>query len=318
MTKTYNLYIEKSNTIYPSSKEVEDANLAQNFALGVYEDNKDEIPDGWKLIKEESSINGFHGEAYEKDGKVIIAFRGTEKTKLNDWWADSQMVRRKVPNQAKSALNFYYEVEKLCKDKGINKKDIMITGHSLGGSNGEIVGSVTGIKTITFNSYGVKDIAKKYIAINLDDVDCVTNYGNAKDLVFRSKMDNHIGKTYVIDKNRIHNFIRPKKFHSIEDMGDTREGVLYRPQTKKSESGIKNKDPNRIIVMEDLMEHVRNKDTHFNDDDLKYLSQQRDRGNVMWQKDVDRKVSSGEVYVHAYTRGDGTHVRDYYRSRPSH
>ena len=224
---------------------------------------------------------------------------------------------KQVPEQAKSALDFYYKVEKYCKEKGIDKKDIMITGHSLGGSCSEIVGPVTGIKTITFNSYGVKDIAKKYIAINLDDVDCVTNYGNAKDLVFRSKMDNHIGKTYVIDKNRIHNFIKPKKFHSIEDMGEVREGVLYRPQTKKSKGSIENKDPNRIIVMENLMKKVSNKNTHFNDEDLKYLSQQRDRGNVMWQRDIDRKVSSGDVYVSSYTKSDGTHVRAYYRSRPN-
>ena len=33
--------------------------------------------------------------------------------------------------------------------------------------------------------------------------------------------------------------------------------------------------------------------------------------------ELNRASSSGDVYVHSYTRSDGTHVTDYYRSRPS-
>lgn len=34
--------------------------------------------------------------------------------------------------------------------------------------------------------------------------------------------------------------------------------------------------------------------------------------------ELKRAISGGDVYVHSYTRSDGTHVTDYYRSRPSH
>ena len=33
--------------------------------------------------------------------------------------------------------------------------------------------------------------------------------------------------------------------------------------------------------------------------------------------ELKRASSGGEVYVHSYTRGDGTHVTDYYRSYPN-
>ena len=166
MTKTYNLYIQKSDIKRPSSQEVEEAKFVQKFAIGVYDGNKGEIPSGWKLVKQVDLDNGFHGEAYETDGKVIIAFRGTDK--LNDVDDDIVMgLFKQVPAQAKSALDFYYEVEKYCREKGIDKSNIIITGHSLGGSNGEIVGPIAGVKTITFNAYGVKDITKRTVRSNV-------------------------------------------------------------------------------------------------------------------------------------------------------
>ena len=106
MSKTYNLYIQKSNIQYPSSEEIKNAELAKKFAIGVYPFNKKNIPQGWNIINQTSKPNGFHGEAYEKDGKIIISFRGTEFYQPQDWVADSQMIRKKIPNQAKSALNF--------------------------------------------------------------------------------------------------------------------------------------------------------------------------------------------------------------------
>ena len=36
MTKTYNLYIQKSDIKRPSSQEIEEAKLVQKFAISVY------------------------------------------------------------------------------------------------------------------------------------------------------------------------------------------------------------------------------------------------------------------------------------------
>ena len=33
--------------------------------------------------------------------------------------------------------------------------------------------------------------------------------------------------------------------------------------------------------------------------------------------ELNRASSGGDVYVNEYTKSDGTHVRDHYRSRPS-
>ncbi len=311
MSNTYKLYIQKSNIQRPSSQEVEDAKLTQNFAIGVYNGNKSKIPDGWKLIKEESLSNGFHAEAYEKDGKVIIAFRGTELTNLNDLWADSQMVRRKVPDQAKSALDFYYEIEKYCKEKDIDKSNITITGHSLGGSCGEIVGPIVGVKTITFNAYGVKDIAKKYNALKLNNIDYVTNYGNVNDAIFYSRMHNNVGKTYIID-NDITNKNPSLKYHFIENMGDVEDAELY-DMSRHHKFEKESMHPNRVLVVEEVMK--RGNSDH-NDAFSHYFLEQARKGYTMWKREIEKKVSGGEVYVHSYTRSDGTHVTDYYRRYP--
>ena len=48
MSKTYNLYIQKSNIQRPSSQEVEEAKLAQKFAIGVYDDSREFLLKDWK------------------------------------------------------------------------------------------------------------------------------------------------------------------------------------------------------------------------------------------------------------------------------
>ena len=310
MSKTYNLYIQKSDIKRPSSQEVEEAKLAQKFAIGVYDGNEGEIPSGWKLVKQVDLDNGFHGEAYEKDGKVIIAFRGTNNPK--DWDDDIAMWFKQVPAQAKSALDFYYEVEKYCKENGIDKSNITITGHSLGGSSGEIVGSIAGVKTITFNAYGVKDIAEKYNALNLNNINYVTNYGNVNDRTFYTSMHNHVGKTYVLDNFTENDSPKIKKYHKAEYLVNLEDAELY-DMSRHHKFEKESMHPDRVLVVEEVMKR-ENKD--HNDAFFHYFLQQAKRGYTMWEREIDKKVSGGDVYVHSYTRDDGTHVSDYYRSYP--
>jgi predicted esterase YcpF (UPF0227 family) len=222
------------------------------------------------------------------------------------------MGRRKVPNQAKSALNFYYEVEKYTREKGIDKSNITITGHSLGGSLGEIVGPTVGIKTVTFNAYGVKDIAEKYNALNLNNINYVTNYGNVNDRTFYTRMHNHVGKTYVLDNFIENDSPKINKYHKAEYLINLKDAELYdihRHHKFEKES----MHPDRVLVVEDV---IRNSINHHNAF-AHYFLQQAKRGYTMWEREIDKKVSGGDVYVHSYTRGDGTHVTDYYRSYPN-
>ena len=313
MTKTYNLYIQKSDIQRPSSQEVEDAKLAQKFAIGVYDDSREFLPKDWKFIGEYSNDNGFHGEAYEKDGKVIITFRGTQWQSLNDWKADKQMIQKEIPKQANSALKFYYQVEKYCLAHGIDKSNITITGHSLGGSNGEFVGPTVGVKAITFNAYGIKDIAERNMILKGGNENYVTNYGDVNDATFYTKMHNHVGKTYVLDNDKENRILRPRKYHFAQTMPNLEDAELYdihRHHKFEKES----MHPDRVLVVEEVMRR-RNKEQ--NDAFSHYFLQQAKRGYTMWEREIDKKVSGGEVYVHSYTRGDGTHVTDYYRSYPN-
>ncbi len=311
MAQTYKLHAEINVQKPPVNNEIEQDKLAQKFAIGVYNESREFLPKDWKLISEYSNNdNGFHGEAYEKDGKIIIAFRGTNDRKdLFD--SDIQMLRRQIPNQTDSALHLYYQVEKYCKKHNIDKSNIKITGHSLGGSLGEIVGSTVKVKTVTFNAYGVKDIAEKYRVLKGGDESYVKNYGDVNDAVFYSRMHNHVGKTYVLDndKDNKHPSLKYHKAQTIPNLEDAEPYDIHKHHKFEKES--MNKD--RVLVVEE----VRNrKNKEHNDAFSKYFRQQAQKGYTMWKNDINKKVSGGEVYVHSYTRDDGTHVTDYYRSSP--
>lgn len=325
MTQLYKLHVEKNVKREQLNDEIEQVNdekeqindeieqdkLAQKFAIGVYDESREYLPKDWKLISEYSNNdNGFHGEAYEKDGKVIVAFRGTE-IPSKDLWADIQMARKEIPKQANSALTFYYKVEKYCTTHEINKSNITITGHSLGGSLGEFVGPTVKVKTVTFNAYGVKDIATKNMILKDENENYVKNYGNVNDVIFYSKMHNHVGKTYVLDndKDNKHPSLKYHKAQTIPNLEDAEPYDIHKHHKFEKES--MNKD--RVLVVEE----VRNrKNKEHNDAFSKYFRQQAQKGYTMWENDINKKVSGGEVYVHSYTRDDGTHVTDYYRSSP--
>jgi len=132
--------------------------------------------------------NGFYAEVFYKDGQIAIVYRGSNDVK--DWLGsdlamgvDIQLV------QKVDAQNFYEKIKK----EYPNQK-IILTGHSLGGSLAQIVGSETGAQTVTFNAYGTRGI--KY---NAKYIDNITNYGNAHDLVYMSNLDNQVGNAYVLN-----------------------------------------------------------------------------------------------------------------------
>lgn len=262
---------------------------------------------------------GFSAEVFEVDGKIVIAYRGTDDTK--DRIADLKMGFFGETKQHKQALDYYKRVvNNYCKDENGNiTKEIVLTGHSLGGSLAQYVAYINDEKAVTFCAYGMKNRLKKeeYNELKmLNAENNIKNYGNNRDPIFMSNVKNHIGQTLVIKDE--HKFYKDgiESRHSLKNIGDLKDAKPYNPQVHKLIGKYPNKNPNRIIVMEDLMENIIKKESHFDDYDFMYLSQQNHRGNVMWKREADSKVSSGEVYVSAYTRGDGTHVTDYYRSYP--
>jgi hypothetical protein len=123
-------------------------------------------------------------------------------------------------------------------------KDITIIGHSLGGTVAQAVGAETGVITVTFNTYG----AGKAIT-DPQNTNNITNYGNAKDPIFMSNINNQIGKTYVITDSESNNGViisgnRTQKDynldnHYIDNMGDISKSIEYNKDIATGDNVLK-------------------------------------------------------------------------------
>ena len=314
MTQLFCLSTEKNVCKKHLDEEmIKNDKLLQKFAIGVYKNRRYELPLDWKCILTSNSNEswGFHAEAYEKNGKIILVYRGTNDI-MDIGGADRQMFLRQVPDQAKKALNFYYEVERYCKKYGIDPENITITGHSLGGSLAQIIAKITNRKAVTFNAYGIRDIAERFGLLKSYYPPKIRNYGNANDWTFASRLHLQIGDTYVIDTNKYDTELYPLKYHFIETMGDIAEAEPY-DRRKHHKNISENMDSNRVLVVEEVIDRKNKKD-----DDVfsYYFLNQVKKGMFMWERDIEKNIRSGKVYVHEYTKQDGTYVREYYRRWP--
>lgn len=187
-------------------------NEMKALSQGVYKGNEKSIPKDWIKVSEYNKRSGFHGEAFYKNGKVVIAMRGTDEF-VNDFIKEDirHLAKKKLPNQYVDAQKFYEKVRKDFPDQ-----EIIFTGHSLGGSLAQLMSNKTGHEAVTFNAYGVADLLQ----------------GNINDTVFNTNIDNQLGNTYMISNdNKNANYITsyagennsgkyPKKYHFTETMGD--------------------------------------------------------------------------------------------------
>jgi Ca2+-binding RTX toxin-like protein len=198
------------------------------FVENAYSNNLsvDTKLNGWDIIKTNYGINGFQAIALGQDNnddglydEVIIVYRGTDSF-LDLAVDDFRIVLQNIPIQAIGAINFYKETIKNIK---VNPNaNVTLTGHSLGGGLAQIVGSIYGIETLTFNAPGMKkqleelgyDTSLSYNYINNYIImnDYVGNYGE------------HIGNEYYYEPIPIkdntfldtHNGILPQYGFNIE------------------------------------------------------------------------------------------------------
>ena len=203
------------------------------LSQAVYGNNLGKTINGWECIDAQSYENGYYVEAYKKGNQIIMVSRGTEPSSKKDLLNDLEMGVDKLPNQLNSAKEFYSKI----KEKYGKDNDIIFTGHSLGGSISQTLGSETGNETVTFSAYGVQDSYSP----NLKYRENITNYGKEKDGVFMSNIDKQIGKTvildsknnkseYVTNSNEI-DFVLPKdvkEAHKLESYGNLSNGVEYK------------------------------------------------------------------------------------------
>ncbi|MGP5231769.1 hypothetical protein, partial [Psychrobacter celer] len=114
------------------------------------------------LFNTEKDQSGFYAAMYknEKNGGYAVAMRGTEISERNDIIADAAQGIGLSNAQYDKAYELAQELDK---NSNINKSNMTITGHSLGGGLAATAGSITGYPTYTFNAAGVhKNTLNKY------------------------------------------------------------------------------------------------------------------------------------------------------------
>lgn len=304
------------------------------LAQRAYPENRHLDTNGWKekgaFINDKS---GFYADVYEKGGKAILAIRGTDSgtginEKRKDLGDDAQMIYLFLPDQMKDAERAYLETV-----KKYGKENVILTGHSLGASEAQILGAKYGAETVTFAAYGTKSL----IGVEINHTNNITNYGNAEDGIFVKNIDNQIGKTMILNTKgfkdgifkkgySLHNFLPS---HSIESYGDLSKGKEY-----KKDAYFETKDPLFKLQIEhneyipDEILKTKNRVLHqgeINLNDLKkgtplfdlYIQNIISNKLMPTKAELDKRVRIGElIYVNEYVRSDGTKVSGYYRSYP--
>lgn len=137
----------------------------------------------WVYQEQACCKDGLFVAIYTNNENTAFVIRGTED--IQDVKTDLNMWLHKFNSQFSSAFIYYIKIR--------NKyKNIIFTGHSLGGSIAQYLGTTCGNETITFQAYG---IANNY---DKKHVNNIINFGNLYDPVFISNFKNHVGNNYIM------------------------------------------------------------------------------------------------------------------------
>jgi len=152
-----------------NNRAVESARLATD----AY--NTSGAPEGWERLENYPSRvgTGFYAVAYRSqiDGRVVVAYRGTEFTTWQDWVAGnlSQGAGLPAPQYAEAAI-----VARQAQARyGDN---IEFTGHSLGGGLAATGAMATGRRADTFNAAGVNPMSDFYYDLDRSSARNIDNY----------------------------------------------------------------------------------------------------------------------------------------------
>ena len=285
----------------------------EKLSIHVYEPNNKPIPQGWELITtRQVAATGFKGAIYynKENNIAVVAFAGTDlpnnlknttqlKNVIKDVINDKQMLDSQTPVQLRAAVEFYEWAR-----EHFPKANLILTGHSLGGSLVQLVSAQTGTKGVTFNAFGTGKILenegyKNWRHINVD------NIGNLTDLVFKINFDKQAGDTYVLDdtlnKKEIRDVILNSKNiisitdkHPIESMPSLERAAKIPPVEKQPRKGIieswmikKNLDRESLNLYKEYIKQLLEQKYQ----DLEEIQQEEERNK---QAEIDAKRRQAE------------------------
>ncbi len=145
----------------------------ENARLSADSYNTTGAPEGWdRLQNYEDPSSGFFAAAYRSqiDGHVVVAYRGTEPTHLNDWQAN-------IAQGAGVPTAQYAEAAIVARQAHAQYGDsLQFTGHSLGGGLAATGALATGRHADTFNAAGVNPMSDLYYDLDRRNVGNIDNH----------------------------------------------------------------------------------------------------------------------------------------------
>jgi len=166
----------------------------------------------WRFYQPENTDNKIKEVVFcavnDKAKQLFIVFKGSEPSIfdieqfIKDWCvSDLKMLFGQLPLNFDDYFNYVEEIKKTFPDY-----EIMMTGHSLGGSVAQLIGAVKeneNLHVYTFNAFGTKHLAKCLEEKNIE-VNChaenIKNFRVESDIV--SNRTEHIGAVYTIEYNK--------------------------------------------------------------------------------------------------------------------
>ncbi len=180
---------------------------------------KKDAETGYEVFVQSSAVNN--------DKKVIISYRDTNDEK--DLYSDWDLANNKIPRQLRFAMETYKEACRKYPDY-----EIIVTGHSLGGSMVELLCSTPEVEKhsrtsgFAFNSYGCDSIISGTEGYN--DNSNVISIHAANDTV--SDISDHVGTSYKYKTDSSN--ANDEKLNIILSLIDTAE-LIYDGKKKPSD-----------------------------------------------------------------------------------
>lgn len=157
----------------------------------------------WEIIGRKITKDGFAATAYRhsKSSKVVVAFRGTILSKHNIATNEAFLIKH-LPDTLLTAIDF---IEHIINKYNLERKNISLTGHSLGGAIAELCACRKEaedhrINAVTFESPGVYEIIKNHSDKFVIDLHIlrqrITTYLTAPNAI--NTLGSHVGSCYRI------------------------------------------------------------------------------------------------------------------------